>query len=126
LEAASNRLDAAARAAGLTSRFGAADLAVLGATQPSRARPALFGFLPLGEVPRGPWLVETFGDDLAWVASIAQPDPPPTAPMPRRLHALWRQIFARTLKPDAPAIAALGPIAVAATAEMMREVGPRE
>ena len=124
LEAASNRLDAAARAAGLASRFGAADLAVLGATLPSRAHPALFGFLPLGEVPRGPWLADTFGDDLAWVAAIAQPEPPADAPMPRKLHALWRQIFGGTLKPDAPAIAALGPTAVAATAEMMREVGP--
>lgn len=124
LEAASNRLDAAARAAGLTTRFGAADLAVLGATLPSRARPALFGFLPLDETPRGPWLVDTFGDDLAWVASIAQPEPPASAPMPRKLHALWRQIFAGTLKPDAPQIAALGPIAVAATTEMMKEIGP--
>ena len=122
-EAASGRLDAAARAAGLTDRFRAADLAVLAATVPTTARPALFGFLPLDAAPPGPWLLQLFGDDLAWVAGIDVP--PADSPMPRKLHALWREIFAGTKKPDDPAIAALGPRAVAATAELMKELGPR-
>ena len=120
LEAASGRLDIAARAAGLTTRFGAADLAVLASVSPGKDHPALFGFLPLDAVPRGPWLVDTFGDDLAWVANIPQADPPLDAPMPRRLHALWRKIFIDQIKPDDPQLAALGPVAVAATAEMLK------
>ncbi|MEO6776602.1 MAG: hypothetical protein ABI467_26905 [Kofleriaceae bacterium] len=143
LEAATGHLDRAARAAGLVehagspageagartstpygARFGAADLALLAATQPTRARPSLFGFLPLTAIPRGPWLADVFGDDLAWMAAIQQPTPPLTAPMPRRLHALWREIFEGTLKPDAPEIAALGPAAVAATTAMWTELAP--
>lgn len=128
LEAANGHLDRAARAAGLvapeSSRFGAADLALLAETAPTRARPALFGFLPFGALPRGPWLVDAFGDDLAWMAAIQQPKLPLTAPMPRRLHALWQQIFEGKLKPDAPEIAALGPAAVAATSEMVKELLP--
>jgi len=118
LEAASGRLDRAARAAGLTTRFGAADLAVLASVTPTRDHPALFGFLPLDAVPRGPWLIDTFGDDLAWVANIPQADPPIDAPMPRKLHALWRKIFINHIKADDPQIAALGAAAVAATAEV--------
>lgn len=124
LEAASGRLDRAARAAGLTKRFGAADLAVLASITPTNDHPALFGFLPLGAVPRGPWLIETFGDDLAWVANIPQADPPTDAPMPRRLHALWRKIFIRHIEADDPQLAALGRTAVAATAEMMKVFFP--
>ena len=116
-EAANGRLDAAARALGLEARFGAADLAVLGSTVPSSARPALFGFLPLADEPTGPWLLETFGDDLAWVAGVPVDEPAANAPMPRRLHARWRAILAGTLSPDDPSIAALGPAAVRATAE---------
>jgi hypothetical protein len=37
---------------------------------------------------------------------------------------LWRQIFEGRLKPDAPEIAALGPAAVAATTEMVKELSP--
>jgi hypothetical protein len=122
-EAASGRLDLAARAAGLATRFGAADLAVLAATIPTTERPALFGFLPLDAAPPGPWLLDTFGDDLAWVAGIDVP--PVTGPMPRQLHALWRDIFAGKRKADDPAIAALGPAAVAATTETLKELGPR-
>ena len=126
LEAANGHLDRAARAAGLVapqgSRFGAADLALLAETAPSRSRPALFGFLPLAALPRGPWLFDTFGDDLAWMAAIQPPTLPLTAPMPRRLHVLWQQILEGKLKSDAPEIAALGPTAVAATAEMMKEL----
>lgn len=122
-EAASGRLDMAARAAGLADRFGAADLAVLAATIPTTHRPALFGFLPLDTAPPGPWLLETFGDDLAWVAGIDVPLV--MAPMPRALHALWRDIFLGTKKADDPAIAALGARAVEATKEMLKELGPR-
>ena len=128
LEAANGHLDRAARAAGLVppegARFGAADLALLAETVPTRARPALFGFLPFSAVPRGPWIADAFGDDLAWMAAIRQPALPLTAPMPRRLHVLWRQIFEGTLKSDAPEIAALGPAAVTATTEMMKELSP--
>jgi hypothetical protein len=122
-EAASGRLDMAARAAGLADRFGAADLAILAATTPTTQRPALFGFLPLDAVPPGPWLLDTFGDDLAWVAGIDVPAV--KGPMPRQLHALWRDVFAGKRKADDPAIAALGPAAVRATNEMMNELrGP--
>lgn len=114
-EAANGRLDAAARAAGLAERFGAADLAILGAVIPSKERPALFGFLPTGRLPIGPWLLDTFGDDLAWVGGIPLPDLAPDAPMPRKLHALWRLAIAHAAKPDAAAVSALGPDAVAAT-----------
>ena len=122
-EAASGRLDMAARAAGLADRFGAADLAVLAATIPTAQRPALFGFLPLDAVPPGPWLLDTFGDDLAWVAGIDVPAV--ESPMPRKLHALWRDMFAGKRKADDPAIAALGPAAVEATNEMLKELGPK-
>jgi hypothetical protein len=103
---------------GLEARFGAADLAVLGSTVPSKARPALFGFLPLGEEPTGPWLIETFGDDLAWVAGIPIAEPAPDAPMPRKLHARWRAVLSGTIKPDDASITALGPAAVRATREL--------
>ena len=119
-EAASGRLDIAARAAGLADRFGAADLAVLAATMPTTQRPALFGFLPLDAAPPGPWLLDVFGDDLAWVAGIDVPAV--ESPMPRKLHALWRDVFAGKRKADDPAITALGPRAVAATNEMMKEL----
>ncbi|HSD87958.1 MAG TPA: hypothetical protein VLB44_10610 [Kofleriaceae bacterium] len=114
-EAASGRLDAAARAAGLTSRFGAANLALLATTRPSKERPALFGYLPLSDEPPGPWLLDLFGDDLAWVVGIAVPPPPTDAPTPRKLHAKWRAILMGKATPDDPDIAALGPKAVAAT-----------
>ena len=134
LEAANGHLDRAARAVGLvnsgaagdTARFGGADLALLASTQPTHTQPSLFGFLPLGAIARGPWLADVFGDDLAWMAAIKQLPPPATAPMPRRLHALWRQIFEGTLKPDAPAISALGPEAVAATKEMWTALAPQK
>src|SRR5207244_2745539 len=75
LEAASGRLDIAARAVGLAgTRFGAADLAVLAATTVVKERPALFGLLPLDVAPPGAWLYAIFGDDLAWVAGL--PDAP--------------------------------------------------
>ena len=45
--------------------------------------------------------------------------------MPRQLHALWTEIFLGTKKADDPAIAALGPRAVDATKEMLKELGPR-
>jgi hypothetical protein len=122
-EAANGRLDAAARALGLEARFGAADLAVLGSTVPSKARPALFGFLPLAEEPTGSWLADTFGDDLAWVAGIPIDEPPLDAPMPRQLHARWRAVLAGTLKPDDASITALGPAAVRATRELFETTG---
>ena len=121
-EAASGRLDAAARAAGLTDRFHAADLAVLAATIPTKDRPALFGFLPLDEQPPGRWLLDVFGDDLAWVAGLDMPHAPANEPMPRKLHALWTEIFLGKRKPDDSAITALGPAAVAATNDMIKEL----
>jgi len=122
-EATHGRLDAAARAAGLTSRFGAAELAMLATTAPSRARPALFGLLPrLAEPASTRWRLELFGDDLAWVAGIDQPlvEQPPA----RKLHGLWREVLAGRLPADDPAIAALGPEAVAATRELVAAVRP--
>jgi hypothetical protein len=117
-EAASARLDAAARAIALEDRFGAADLAVLAATLPSAERPALFGFLPLDERPPGEWLYDVLGDDLAWVAGIPIPPVDERAPIARRLHAKWRDILLGTAKPDDPAITAMGPRALAATREL--------
>jgi len=119
-EATSGRLDAAARALGLTSRFRAADLAVLATTLPTKEHPALFGFLPLDERPPGPWLYDIFGDDLAWVAGLDVPPVDANAPMARRLHAKWRDIIVGKAKPDDPAIVAMGPRAVAATKELFK------
>ncbi|HEY5947267.1 MAG TPA: hypothetical protein VIV40_17305 [Kofleriaceae bacterium] len=120
-EAASQRLDVAARALGLESRFGAADLAVLAATLTTNERPALFGFLPLDERPPGDWLIDVFGDDLAWVAGVPIPTLDDHAPIARRLHAKWREILLGKSTPDDPAIAALGPRAVAATKALFTE-----
>ncbi|MEO8842193.1 MAG: hypothetical protein ABI591_05270 [Kofleriaceae bacterium] len=123
-EAASGRLAAAARALGLQHRFGAADLAVLSATVATADRPALFGFLPIGV--RSAATLDVFGDDLAWIANIPLADPPITAPMPKRLHGLWRKILIGTLKPDAPDIAQLGSGAVEATNAMMTALRPEK
>lgn len=121
-EAGAGRLDAAARAAGLTPRFGAADLALLATTALSRERPALYGFVP--RFPEEPLRVrlELFGDDLAWVAGLEQPSV--DAPRSRRLHALWRELLLGARKADDPAIAALGPEAIAATHELLAAIGP--
>ena len=118
-EAGHGRLGDAARAAGLTDRFGAADLAILSTAAP--ARPAFFGFIPaLEELPPGRWLVDLLGDDLAWVAGI---DPPVVeAPRARKLHALWRAMWRGEIKPDDPQITALGPAAVKATGELVDEL----
>ena len=124
-EAIHGRLDAAARAVGLagtpTSRFRAADLAMLSTTAPSSVRPAMFAFIPSLEHPRpGPWMLDLFGDDLAWVAGLdGDLKRAPQAPRERKLHALWRQIWSGELAPDAPEIAALGPEALRATREML-------
>ena len=122
LEAGSDRLDAAARAVGLTDRFRAADLAVLAATLPTKQRPLLFDFLPLQTTTPGPWLADTFGDDLAFVGGLALPTLPPDAPMPRRLLAKWRAILAHTATPDDADLTAMGPRAVAATTTMLHEL----
>jgi hypothetical protein len=115
-EAHNGRLGAAARAAGLTERFGSADLAVLSTTAPSH--PAMFAFVPnLDGLRPGPWLLELLGDDLAWSAGL---EPPAVdAPRARVLHALWRRMWKGEIQPDDPAIAALGPAAVRATEEML-------
>ena len=42
--------------------------------------------------------------------------------LPRKLHALWTEIFLGKRKPDDPAITALGSDAVAATSEMLKEL----
>ncbi len=117
-EAISGRLDAAARAAGLTARFGAAGLAMLATTAPTRERPALFGYLPpLADPETGTWLLDLFGDDLAWVAGIDQPLV--AGPPSRRLHGLWRELLAGQRTADDPEIAALGPAAISATRELV-------
>jgi len=115
-EASAGRLEAAARAAGLTRRFHAADLAVLAATVPTRARPAFFGFLPM---PSPADQLDLLGDDLAWVAGLEEPALPADAPEPRRLHAKWRQIWLGTATRDDPEIGAMGPAAIGATAAVM-------
>jgi hypothetical protein len=123
LEGANGRLDAAARALGLESRFGAADLAVLGASLPTPERPALFGLIPaeLMSAPTGQWLIDLFGDDLAWVGGLALPQLPYDAPPARQLHERWRAILSGQATPDDPAIAALGPAAVRATKALFVE-----
>lgn len=122
-EAGSGRLDAAAHAAGLARvRFNAADLALLATAQPSR--PPLLAFVPELDTPVGPWMLELFGDDLAWVAGLEQPDV--DAPPPRRLHALWRRLLSGQINAEDPAIAALGPEALAATAELVKLTVPKK
>ncbi len=122
-EAGNGRLDAAARAAGLTSRFGAAELAMLATTSPSRDRPALFGFLPrLDDPSAGTWRLDLLGDDLAWVAGVEQPLV--SAPPSRKLHGLWRELLMGKRTPGDPDIASLGPAAVEATRELLNAVRP--
>ncbi|MEJ7596512.1 MAG: hypothetical protein WKG01_01275 [Kofleriaceae bacterium] len=118
-EAIAGRLDLAARATGLApGRFSASDLAILATAVPTPERPALFQFIPaLEPKAAGPWLLALFGDDLAWVAGL--PQAVSEYPVERRLHALWREVWGGTRKPDDPAIAALGPLATAATKRML-------
>ena len=119
-EAGMGRLDAAARAAGLTGRFRAADLAVLSTLLPTPERPALWSYIPrLDQRAPGPWLLDLFGDDLAWVAGI--PQPAVEGPPARRLHALWREVLSGQRAAEDPEIVALGPAAVAATAELRKK-----
>ena len=119
-EAEHGRLDAAARAAGLTERFRAADLAVLATARMSPARPPLFALVPALE-PTGPWLLALFGDDLAWVAGLPPPDAVPESHS-RQLHAAWRQLLGGQIAPDDPAITTLGPAAIAATEKLVAAV----
>jgi hypothetical protein len=63
-------------------------------------------------------MLELLGDDLAWVAGMDVPDI--TEPAPRHLHTLWRKLLSGQIKADDPAIVALGPDAVAATAELVK------
>ena len=120
-ERAHARLDAAARAAGLVDRFRAADLALLSVAAPTRARPALFDFVPpLDGDPGERWLLDLFGDDLAWLAGLPQPEV--DRPAERALHALWRRVWRGELRPGDPAIAELGPPAVLATWLMLGEL----
>lgn len=117
-EAIAGRLDAAARAAGQIERFGAAGLAMLATTAPTRERPALFGFLPrLADPDSGSWYLDLFGDDLAWVAGIEQPLV--TEPPSRRLHGLWRELLSGRRTADDPEIAALGAAAITATRQLV-------
>ncbi|HVV88829.1 MAG TPA: hypothetical protein VHE35_37560, partial [Kofleriaceae bacterium] len=123
-EASRGRLEAAARAAGLSDRFGAADLAILDGVVLDRRRPALMGFLPAADDPLPPtWLPDLLGDDLAWVAGLAPPALDDHAPLARRLHARWRAILAGDLAPDDPSIRALGVPAARATARMLGDLG---
>ncbi|MEO8701013.1 MAG: hypothetical protein ABI867_13275 [Kofleriaceae bacterium] len=121
-EAVNGRLGVAARVTGLAStRFGAADLAILATTEPSR--PALFAFIPnLDGLPPGDWMIQLFGDDLAWTAGIDEPAV--DTPRERKLHALWRALWRGEIKRDDPAILALGPAAVQATDQMLATYTP--
>jgi hypothetical protein len=133
-EAVHGRLGAAARAAGLVGRdtsgpgsgkprFGAADLAILSTTAPSQ--PALFGFVPRLDHERpGPHLIDLLGDDLAWSAGIDTPFV--EHPAERRLHGLWRAMLRGAILPSDPAIVALGPRAIAATAELVATLSPSD
>lgn len=117
-EAGMGRLDAAARAAGLTARFRAADLAVLSTSLMTPERPALWSYIPRLDLRApGPWLLDLFGDDLAWVAGL--PQPAVEGPPARRLHALWRELLAGQRTANDPEIVALGPAAVEATAKLV-------
>jgi len=121
-EGVSGRLDLAARATGLTTRFGGADLAILSTVKPTAERPALFQFVPaLEPKPPGPWLLQLFGDDLAWVAGIEQPIV--AHPPERRLHGLWRELLAGKIQKTDPAFALLGPTAVATTERLLTALG---
>jgi hypothetical protein len=125
-EASLGRLDAAARAAGLAARLGAADLALLAVAAPTPTRPALFGFVPpLGSEHGGPWLLDLLGDDLAWVAGIEERAASAPDPMPpeRALHARWRRLWRGEVGLGDPELAALGLRAVLATALMRAELG---
>jgi hypothetical protein len=123
-EGAAGRLDDAARAAGLAgTRFDAGTIAVLGATRPTAARPALFAFVPDLGSPDGADRLALFGDDLAWVGAIPQPPLPPEAAPERRLHARWQAILVGIAPPADPAIAALGDAAVTATRAMLKATG---
>lgn len=115
-EAGAGRLDAAAKAAGLA--LSGSDLAILATTVPSTQVPAFYGFIPaLGE-PAGRWQLELLGDDLAWVSGLEVPVV--SGPPPRVLHARWRALWRGEIKPDDASITALGPEAVAATAELIK------
>jgi hypothetical protein len=124
-EAARGHLDRAAHAAGLAgTRFGAGDLALIAAARPSPQRPALYGFVPrLSGTPLpSPALPELFGDDLAWVAGLPLAPLPATAAPERKLHALWREMFAGQRAPDDKAILALGITAGRATARLLADL----
>jgi len=113
-EATLGRFDMAARAAGQTARFNAADLAILATTQP--VHKAMSRYIPtFGDHRPGPWLLDLFADDLAWVAGLGQPDLPADAPLERQLHVRWRALW---LGANAR-IQELGPVAIIATAEML-------
>jgi hypothetical protein len=118
-EAISGRLDQAARALGLDGkRFDAADLAIMASTK--AIHPAMFGFIPpLDGGPPGPWQLELFGDDLAWVAGLELSKPAAVAPAERQLHALWRALLTQRIRRNDPALTALGPVAAAATDAML-------
>jgi hypothetical protein len=119
-EASAGRLDAAVRAAGLTRRFRAGDLAVLAATRPTLARPPFYRFLPTSSPDVE---VEVLGDDLAWVAGLDEPALPEDAPDARRLHLRWRLFWLGRTPLQDPGIAAIGPTAVAETAVMLATYG---
>lgn len=125
-EAARGHLDRAAHAAGLAgTRFGAGDLALIGAARPSRQRPALFGFVPpLGpDRTPSPAATELFGDDLAWVTGLPIAPLPADASPERQLHARWRELLAGQRAPDDAAIHALGVPAGRATARLLADLG---
>jgi len=114
------RFDAAAHAAGLKQRFGAADLALLATAAPIHR--TLLDYLPAFGTPTGPWLLQLLGDDLAWRVGLDVPavDGPPA----RALHALWRELLVGQRTADDPAIAALGPAAVDATRRLVADSQP--
>jgi len=119
-EATGLRLDAAARAAGQTERFRAADLAILATAQP--VHPPMSAFIPTFHDRPGRWMLDLVGDDLAWVAGLEQPALPAGAPLERVLHAKWRALIEGG-KGD---VQELGPVAVIKTAEMLYVLGRKK
>jgi hypothetical protein len=126
-EAAGSHLDDAVRAIGFVgTRFDASAVALLAATRPSANRPALFAFVPALGTPDARMWLDLLGDDIAWVAGIAEPPLPSAAAPERHLHARWRAILLGLAPPADPAVAALGDVAVAATREMLTKTGRTE
>ena len=119
-EAERGHLDRAARAAGLTERFGDDGMAAL--ARPSD-RPDLHRWLPpLSSVlVHEPWQTLALGDDLSWRGGLGRASLPESAAPERRLLSTWHAV----VDGEDNAIEALPPFgrdAQLATARMLFEV----